>query len=125
MADIPLLVISENTSSERRITPSWTISQLKSKLEPVTGVPPSAQEIFVKISTQEKVPITAADEETTQLTNFYLPAYAELHVSGSVLGSNLRYMASFPCCKSFFPLGGGVPEAISSSLHMVAGRMLF
>ncbi|KAL6251949.1 hypothetical protein RBB50_002159 [Rhinocladiella similis] len=30
-------------SAERRITPSWTISQLKSKLEPVTGIPASFQ----------------------------------------------------------------------------------
>ncbi|KAK5382306.1 hypothetical protein LTR20_006062 [Exophiala xenobiotica] len=32
-------------SAERRITPSWTISQLKSKLEPVTGIPASAQSL--------------------------------------------------------------------------------
>lgn len=31
--------------AERRITPSWTISQLKTKLEPVTGIPASAQSI--------------------------------------------------------------------------------
>ena len=30
-------------ASERRITPSWTISQLKGKLEPVTGIPASSQ----------------------------------------------------------------------------------
>jgi len=30
-------------SAERRITPSWTIAQLKSKLEPVTGIPFTSQ----------------------------------------------------------------------------------
>jgi hypothetical protein len=32
-------------SAERRISPSWTISQLKAKLEPVTGIPQSAQRL--------------------------------------------------------------------------------
>ena len=43
--DIPIQVTSANTSSERRITPTWTISQLKSKLESVTGIPPSSQRL--------------------------------------------------------------------------------
>jgi len=32
-------------ATERRISPSWAISTLKSKLEPITGIPPSAQTI--------------------------------------------------------------------------------
>ena len=32
-------------SAERRISPSWTIGQLKAKLEPVTGIPPGAQRL--------------------------------------------------------------------------------
>jgi tubulin-specific chaperone B len=32
-------------SSERRITPSWTISQLKTKLEPITGIPSTSQSL--------------------------------------------------------------------------------
>lgn len=52
--DIPLLVIVPNDadpsgrpllSAERRITPSWTVSQLKAKLEPVTGIPASSQSL--------------------------------------------------------------------------------
>lgn len=49
--DIPLLITvpSPNAdapplvSAERRITPAWTISQLKSKLELVTGIPTESQ----------------------------------------------------------------------------------
>ena len=36
-------------SSERRITPAWTISQLKGKLEPVTGVPASSQLLRTRV----------------------------------------------------------------------------
>lgn len=85
MADIPLLVVSDNSSSERRITPSWSISTLKAKLEPVTGVPPSSQRIFLKASAQESIPIAANDEDSAYLASFPLVAYAELHVSVLIL----------------------------------------
>jgi hypothetical protein len=78
--DIPLLVSSENASTERRITPSWTIGQWKSKLEPVTGIPPLSQKLTLKHGNQS-TPIEAADEENTQLGTFPLAPYAEIIVS--------------------------------------------
>lgn len=82
MADVPLIVIAEFAQSERRITPSWTISQLKTKLETVTGVPPGCQRLSLKAtSTAEAIAIEAANEDDTHLTNFPLAPYAELHVS--------------------------------------------
>ena len=92
MADIPLQVISESTASERRITPSWSISQLRAKLEPITGIPPSSQRISLKTATQETVPIAAADEDGTPLSRFPLAAYAELHVGQTLL----QMPASYP-----------------------------
>ncbi|KAL2016346.1 hypothetical protein VTK56DRAFT_3832 [Thermocarpiscus australiensis] len=80
MADVPLYVVSDYSSSERRITPSWSISQLKTKLEPVTGIPPSCQQIFLKTSPSEKVPIEAADEDAVRLQQFPLVPYAELQI---------------------------------------------
>jgi tubulin-folding cofactor B len=80
MADVPLLITSENASSEKRITPSWSISQLRSKLEPVTGIPPSCQRLKLKTSTNEIVPIEAVDEDSTLLSSFPLSPYAELQV---------------------------------------------
>ncbi|KAH6670111.1 CAP Gly-rich domain-containing protein [Halenospora varia] len=79
--DIPLLVSSENASSERRVTPSWTIGQLKAKLEPVTGIPPLSQKLILKLGSQQTVPIEAADEENTQLSSFPLAPYAEILVT--------------------------------------------
>lgn len=81
MADVPLQVISENSTSERRITPSWSITQLKRKLEPITGIPPSSQRISLKTASKKSIPIEAADEDVVLLSNFPLSAYAELHVS--------------------------------------------
>lgn len=81
MADIPLLIVAENSSSERRITPSWSISRLKAKLEPITGIPPSFQRLSLKSPAQGNIPLEASDEDSTYLTAFPLTAYAEIHVS--------------------------------------------
>ncbi|KAK1597713.1 CAP-Gly domain-containing protein [Colletotrichum navitas] len=80
MADVPLQVISENSASERRITPSWTITQLRTKLEPITGIPPSSQRISLKTASGN-IPIEASDEDSARLTAFPLAPYAELHVA--------------------------------------------
>ncbi|CAN8103800.1 unnamed protein product [Discula destructiva] len=82
MADVPLLVVSDNSSSERRITPAWSISTLKAKLEPVTGIPPSCQIISLKTATQS-IAVEAHDEDSSCLASFPLAAYAELHVLDS------------------------------------------
>jgi|SRR5687768_4777562 tubulin-folding cofactor B len=81
MADVPLMVVSENASSERRITPSWTITQLRAKLEPITGIPPSCQKLAIQVPGSPPVAIEAADEDSTHLSSFPLRAYAELSVS--------------------------------------------
>lgn len=76
-----MYVISENASSERRITPSWSIDTFKTKLEPITGIPPSAQRLSLKASKAAAgVPLEAADEENTYLSSFALTAYGEIHV---------------------------------------------
>ncbi|KAK4146516.1 CAP Gly-rich domain-containing protein [Dichotomopilus funicola] len=81
MADVPLYVVSDYAASERRITPSWSIWQLKTKLEHITGIPPSSQKISLKTSSGEKIPIEAADEESVYLQQYPLAPYAELLVA--------------------------------------------
>ncbi|OJJ06408.1 hypothetical protein ASPVEDRAFT_32709 [Aspergillus versicolor CBS 583.65] len=55
--DIAVAITTPSTSShsdeprlhsERRITPTWTLQQVKSKLETMTGVPPSSQRLRLK-----------------------------------------------------------------------------
>jgi tubulin-folding cofactor B len=81
--DIPLKISSDNSgpNSERRITPSWTIGQLKAKLEPVTGIPPLSQKLTLNLGSRQSIPIEAVDEENTQIGSFPLAPYAELRVS--------------------------------------------
>ena len=81
--DVPLLIISENARSERRISPAWTVAQLKGRLEPITGIPASAQRLTLKVASWPDQNLQTVDEETTQLSNFPLQSYAELHVSAN------------------------------------------
>lgn len=58
-SDIPVMisVASKKTEGalapERRITPSWTISVLKAKLETMTGIPPGYQRLRLKAPGRE------------------------------------------------------------------------
>jgi tubulin-folding cofactor B len=79
-ADVPLLISSPNSSSERRISPSWSIAHLKSRLEPITGVPAGSQQLSLRVGSQDAVPITALDEEHARLAQFPLQPYAEIIV---------------------------------------------
>jgi tubulin-folding cofactor B len=79
-ADVPLLITSPNSSSERRISPSWSIAHLKTRLEPITGVPASCQRLSLRIASQDPTPISAQDEEQTLLAAFPLQPYAEIAV---------------------------------------------
>ena len=78
--DIPLRICSANASAERRVTPSWSVAQLRAKLEPITGIPPACQELTLRLPGRDEVVIEAQDEEVTQVAQWNLQAYAEIHV---------------------------------------------
>ena len=82
--DIPILITSTASSSERRITPSWSIAQLKAKLEPVTGIAPSSQQLTLCLPDrgegEGRIAIEAEDEETVEIGTWPLVAYAEIKV---------------------------------------------
>lgn len=55
-ADVPVIISTPTAGrdsgpafyAERRITPSWTVMHLKSKLETMTGIPPGSQRLLLK-----------------------------------------------------------------------------
>lgn len=84
--DIPIVITSSAASSERRITPSWTIAHLKTKLEPVTGIAPSSQILTLRLpDRQQETPIEAEDEESVEIGRWPLVAYAEIKVCSWIL----------------------------------------
>ncbi|KAI4199685.1 MAG: hypothetical protein LQ350_004476 [Teloschistes chrysophthalmus] len=93
--DVPILVISSAASSERRVNPSWTISQLKIKLEPITGIPPSAQILTLRLpASQESTAVASSDEDVTQIAGWSLTKHAELHVTSSDPSSGFAIASS-------------------------------
>lgn len=78
--DVPLQIRSANAASERRISPSWSLAQLKIKLEPITGIPPSSQKLTLKVSGRPDTVMHALDEDSTQISQWELLAYAEIFV---------------------------------------------
>lgn len=82
MAEIPLFVTSENTSSERRINPTWTISHFKGRLETITGIPPASQQLQLYGASKISKPLilVADDEESVTLSTFPLEKYGRINV---------------------------------------------
>ncbi|KAF2454394.1 tubulin specific chaperone cofactor B [Lineolata rhizophorae] len=81
MADVPLNVVSANASSERRVSPAWSLARFKARLEPITGVPAAAQKLSLRVASRDPVALEAADEDSTCLAAFPLQPYAEIHVT--------------------------------------------
>ncbi|KXL41809.1 MAG: hypothetical protein FE78DRAFT_83255 [Acidomyces sp. 'richmondensis'] len=79
--DLTLLITSENSTSERRVTPSWTVAHFKARLEPITGIPAGCQRLSLKIASETPQPIEAANEDAVQLAAWPLQANAEIHVA--------------------------------------------
>lgn len=78
--DIPVRITSSTVSAERRITPSWTIAQLKDKLELITGIPNSSQKLTLQHATDQELVIEAENEDQMQVGVFVQTAYTEIKV---------------------------------------------
>lgn len=80
-ADVLMQVVSDNSRSERRISPAWTVDTLKTRLEPITGIPVAAQRLSLRGGTNQSVDIDA--DGSIQLHNFNVASFSELRVSTS------------------------------------------
>ncbi|KAK6363330.1 hypothetical protein TWF730_000766 [Orbilia blumenaviensis] len=80
--DIVILVSSENAVTERRISPSWTLSTLKSKLEPITGIPPFAQQLSYQLHDSSPAqPVNVSNEDGVHVSELGWEAGAKLVVA--------------------------------------------
>ncbi|RVD80635.1 uncharacterized protein DFL_008529 [Arthrobotrys flagrans] len=80
--DVVILVSSENAITERRISPSWSLSTLKTKLEPITGIPPFAQQLSYQLHDSSPArPVNVADEDGVHVSELGWTAGAKLVVS--------------------------------------------
>lgn len=79
MSDISVYVTSDLTSSERRISPQWKLSYLKSRLEFITGIDPKFQLIhYYPIPTSNEYTILENSDQTVH--DLQIIAYSRLHI---------------------------------------------
>ncbi len=83
MEDINIFVTSDLTSSERRISPNWSINYLKSRFEPVTGIPPSFQKLtlFTSSINNDSIDIRSSNDDITNIGSFNIAPFCRIHVS--------------------------------------------
>lgn len=95
--DIAVYFTSDLTSSERRISPQWTIKYLKQRLEQITGVSPQSQHLqyFPNRSSNENhlIGATAEDDEKT-VGDYNIAAYSRIHVVDTDPESKLKGLAN-------------------------------
>ena len=78
--DVALKIVSLNVSAERRITPTWSLAQLKAKLEPITGIPPASQKLVLRVPGVPTVALVSHNEDEARLSDWNLVAQAEIEV---------------------------------------------
>ncbi|ODQ63246.1 hypothetical protein NADFUDRAFT_53519 [Nadsonia fulvescens var. elongata DSM 6958] len=91
MPDVALFVTSDQTSSERRVNPEWTLDQLKTKLEQITGIAPPRQKLLIYGSSSATQAVTMCDPSVPiaeqpninlegPISQFPLVPYGRIHV---------------------------------------------
>lgn len=87
--DLSIYVTSSLTSSERRISPQWDLSYLKTRLEAITGIPPCDQTLLhYPSASSDKVTVisdgqkySAAADQAVRVLELKLAPYSRLHVT--------------------------------------------
>ena len=80
---VTVFVVSPDTRSERRYDPHLTVVQLKTKLESVTGIPVSAQQITLH-NNEDDSAIATLDDDSKPLGFYSLRDWQALKVSKQI-----------------------------------------
>lgn len=93
MADVNVYVTSDLTSSERRISPQWSVGHLKERLELITGIPPQSQELHYYPSQTSNTYQIIADDAATTVSSYGITSYSRIHVLDKNPDSELSALA--------------------------------
>lgn len=81
--DITIDIVSQHARSEQRISPSWTLLRLKTRLAPITGIPIAAQTLSIRLASGQSIALTDDDallaDHSAQLSS----AEAEIKIADS------------------------------------------
>ncbi|EGV64778.1 hypothetical protein PSN45_005124 [Yamadazyma tenuis] len=102
MSDISIYITSDLTSSERKVSPQWSITHLKIRLEQITGIAPKFQTIHLyRISNSNEYEVVAdsnsynrqADDHSTVVALNLVP-FCRLHVVDADPNSEMSQLAA-------------------------------
>ncbi|KAI5948748.1 hypothetical protein KGF57_005146 [Candida theae] len=112
MSDISIFITSDLTSSERRVSPQWSLEYFKQKLELITGVEPRNQllQYFPNKYSNEYVQLPSQqqrnDERDVRLSELGLKEYSRIHVIDMDPNSTANQISS-----TISPAGGNILDA--------------
>lgn len=100
MSDISIYITSDLTSSERRISPQWTLQYLKQKIELITGIAPKDQTIqhYAIPSSNEFLIILDANryneakDSSEYVSSYNIQAFSRLHIIDNDPDSQLNQL---------------------------------
>lgn len=122
MADLNLFVSMDSSSSAQevkltqRFAPSLSVSALKRKLEIITAIPPSCQQITLRTAHRPDVPIRAVNEDAEILSSFGPKDKDELLVSlASIPQSTLHHASLQRYCFAGLAHPRGAPTSIKKT----------
>lgn len=83
MDDINVHLTSDLTSSERRLSPDWTLEYFKNRVEQITGIPPASQKIWIyqTADSSERTPINdSLNTQNTHLEDLKIHPGTRIHI---------------------------------------------
>lgn len=94
---------SDLTSSERRISPQWTLAFLKRKIEQITGVPPKFQvlQYHPRNTSNDYVVLTAEDDENVTVADLNIKPFCRIHVQDTNPDTLLADLAQYEQADGF------------------------
>lgn len=86
MEDITVHLTSALTSSDRRLSPEWTLKDFKQKVEQITGVPSKSQKIWIyqsSDSNDRKAIDSSINESRTTIEDLNIRPYTRIHIENT------------------------------------------
>ncbi|QPG73388.1 hypothetical protein FOA43_000698 [Brettanomyces nanus] len=86
MEDFTIHLTSDLTSSERRLSPDWTLKYFKHRVEYITGIPPESQKIWIyetNDSNEREQIDSLLNEETTLLEDLHISPFTRIHIEST------------------------------------------
>lgn len=99
--DIPVYFTSDLTSSERRVSPRWTIGYLKQRLEQITGIECQYMALHHYPNGNSNEYKMIGDKDDSTLAEYNIAPYSRIHVMDLDPNSKLKQLSQVSATQEF------------------------